>query len=77
MHIYIPRFCYVNHKKLPNIRCFTYKFPCDFARFTMAIFTTVMVTIMTIITYDLPSNNNSVITTTLYTNFGSSTQYDT
>ena len=63
----------MNHKKLPNIRCFTYKFPCDFARFTMAIFTTVMVMIMTIITYD----NNSVITTTLYTNFGSSTQYDT
>ena len=62
----------MNHKKLPNIRCFTYKFPCDFARFTMAIFTTVMVMIMTIITYD----NNSVITTTLYTNFGSSTQYD-
>merc|ERR1712012_768417 len=28
----ITRFCYVNHKKLPNIRCFTYKFPCDFAR---------------------------------------------
>ena len=28
------RFCYVNHKKLPNIRCFTYKFPCDFARLT-------------------------------------------
>ena len=67
----------MNHKKLPNIRCFTYKFPCDFARFTMAIFTTVMVMIMTIITYDLPSNNNSVITTTFYTNFGSSTQYDT
>jgi len=28
----ITRFCYVNHKKLPNIKCFTYKFPCDFAR---------------------------------------------
>jgi len=28
----ITRFCFVNHKKLPNIKCFTYKFPCDFAR---------------------------------------------
>ena len=22
----------VNHKKLPNIKCFTYVFPCDFAK---------------------------------------------
>ena len=33
-HSLTHRFCYVNHKKLPNIKCFTYKFPCDFARFT-------------------------------------------
>ena len=32
------RFCFVNHKKLPNIKCFTYKFPCDFARLILLIF---------------------------------------
>ena len=26
------RWCMVNHKKLPNIKCFTYVFPCDFAK---------------------------------------------
>jgi len=28
----ITRFCSVTHKKLPNIKCFTYVFPCDFAK---------------------------------------------
>lgn len=28
----ITRWCFVNKKKLPNIKCFTYIFPCDFAR---------------------------------------------
>ena len=26
------RWCHVNKKKLPNIKCFTYVFPCDFAK---------------------------------------------
>ena len=26
------RWCVVNRKKLPNIKCFTYVFPCDFAK---------------------------------------------
>ena len=26
------RWCSVNRKKLPNIKCFTYVFPCDFAK---------------------------------------------
>jgi len=26
------RWCSINHKKLPNIKCFTYVFPCDFAK---------------------------------------------
>ena len=26
------RWCSVNRKKLPNIKCFVYVFPCDFAK---------------------------------------------
>jgi hypothetical protein len=26
------RWCTVNRKKLPNIKCFVYVFPCDFAK---------------------------------------------
>ena len=26
------RWCTVNHKKLPNIKCLVYVFPCDFAK---------------------------------------------
>ena len=28
----LPRWCTVNRKKLPNIKCFVYVFPCDFAK---------------------------------------------
>ena len=27
-----PRWCNINRVKLPNIKCFTYVFPCDFAK---------------------------------------------
>ena len=29
--IYV-RWCNINRRKLPNIKCFTYVFPCDFAK---------------------------------------------